>query len=357
MNREWKNVSNEMIYNTGVINLFNGVFEKNIDEKYLNWKNRENPSGESVIQLAVKEGVIGHVCLLKYKIKLFNQAIFAGQAVDTMVNPNYRRMGIFEELSKRSLERGKMEGLELVFRFPNHMALSASVSKLNTRKICDIPQYLKILNPYKATSLFTTNKIVRLAGALGFGAFKIVKSFGITKYNEYSIRNVEFFGAEYDNFWDGIKEDYKIAIERKAVYLNWRYVESPGKYFIRAVYYENQLTGFVIASIEEKKAKDGSVVRLCHIVDILCKSNHKNALGLLLNQTEMFAKERGACAISCWMLKHWFYQDKLKGVGYFQFRAPSVLAGLIISDSLKNNEEKILNEKNWYITIGDSDYV
>ncbi len=357
MNHKWENVPNEETYNHGIINLFNGVFKKNIDEKYLNWKNLDNPSGESVIQLAVQEEVIGHVCLMKYKIKLFNKVTLAGQAVDTMVNPNYRRMGIFEELSKESFERGSSEGLELVFRFPNHMALSASMSKLNTRKICDIPQYLKILNSYKATSLFTANKIIRIAGTLGFGAFRILKSFRKSKYDGYSVKEIAFFGTEYDDLWDEIKNDYKIAVERKAKYLNWRYIESPGKYFRRAIYQENQLIGFIIASIEEKKSKDGSLVRLCHIVDVLCKSNHKNALGLMLNETEIFAKEQEACAISCWMLKHWFYQNGLKRVGYFQFRAPSALAGVIISDSLKSDEEEILNENNWYITIGDSDYV
>ncbi len=338
--------------------LYKNVFGKDISPEYFKWKNIGNPNGESIIKLAVCEKkIIGYSCTMKYKMNFFGKNIMAGQPVDAMVDKDYRRQNIYESLSLMSLEDLKEQGFGLRFNFPNQAALMASIKKVNIKKVCDIPQYLKVLDGKKALGMFTGNNVLKLSGGNLLDIYGKATAVINSKGTEYEAEEIKLFDDNYDELWETVKDDFPIAVVRSSQYLNWRYFESIDDYKVFAVYNDEKLIGYIVGTIEVKVGKNGEKLILGHIADIICIKKHNKASGILIGALEDYFRNIGVCAVSCWMLNHWFYAQALKKLGFLQLRSPAVLAALPVAGNIKAMEDSIYNQDSWFITIGDSDYI
>jgi GNAT superfamily N-acetyltransferase len=89
-------------------------------EALWNWKHRQNPFGESPVLLAESAGkIIGVRAFLKWEYIRESKVIPAQRAVDTAVHPDFQGQGIFSQLTRKLLEKSRLEGTELIFNTPN----------------------------------------------------------------------------------------------------------------------------------------------------------------------------------------------------------------------------------------------
>ena len=342
----------------GVSELFKNVFDIDIKPQYFRWKNTDNPQGKSIVKIAVDgDKIIGLSCIWKFRMNILGESILAGQSVDAMVDKNHRKMSIFENMALEAIEDMKKEGVQLRFNFPNEAAYLASVNKVNIKKVCDIPQHIKILKGREALSMFSGNKLVMLAGGILLDLYRTVTTMTVKNTQKYEVREMKCFHQGFDSFWDSVKKDYPIAVERSSQYLNWRYFSNPHEYKVFAAYLDDEIIGYIVAAMEEKIGKTGEKLLLGHIADFMCTKDHKDAAVKLIIEAERYLKANGACAISCWMIKEWFYSNLLTRLAFLQLRSPSVLAALPIGDMVKAMGDFVYDYKNWYVTIGDSDYI
>lgn len=357
MSNKWQVIEYSNSCLRGIKDLFQVVFKKNSDEEYFRWQIINNPFGNSIIKLADSENrIVGHVGYYLLYLKIFNNDILCGQFMNTMVHPDFRRMGISEKLTEECIREGAEKGVQFVFRFPNKIALSAAL-KLNMVKLYNIPQYVKILKGDEVLSLFTGSRVLCSFVGLCFGLLRrLGKNFNI-KYNDYETRDIQKFNKDFDDLWQKEKFNYNIAVNRTSEYLNWRYVISPNKYKRIGIYKNNTLMGYIVMTIRNKAAKNGLNVKIGYIVDLLCARQDYLAIRILLSEAEKYLCSEGTCAISCWMLKNVFYSKHLTQARYFHFKSPVVLAGLVISNKLGSLKDKLYDSKNWFLTSGDSDYI
>lgn len=345
-------------YLTGVFRLFKDVFGKEINQEYFLWKNMNNSQGKSIIKLALKEDeVIGFSSIWMFNMEFMGKTILSGQSVDAMVHKEHRKKGIFESLAMAALDDLKNTGAQLRFNFPNEAAYKASIGRLNIKKVCDIPQYIKIFKGKEASGMFTANKLIKLGGGLLLDVYRLAKNPGKNRISNYSIIEIERFDSKFDELWNNVKNDYPIAVKRSSQYLNWRYIDSPEKYKAYGAYKNDELVGYLVTAVESKKGKGGESLILGHIADLICYKEHQDAACELIREGERKLEEAGACAISCWMIKEWFYSRILERAGFLQLRSPSVLAVLPIGDLAKAAGDGLYDNRNWYVTIGDSDYI
>ena len=336
--------------------LFRDVFDKKLDQDYFLWKNINNPHGSSIMKIAVEnDKVVGFDAHWKMRMNFMGEVIYAGQSIDAMVHREHRRKGIFESMVLDTLEVLKKEGFEIRFSFPNEAAYKASLGRINTRKVCNVPQYIKILKGKEALSMFTSNSIIKGLGGVVLDAWRSIESVNLHKKYDYSVVEINYFDETFDRLWENVKNDYPIAVERSSKYLNWRYGSSVNDYKIYGAYKDDELIGYIVTALEQKKDKGGLI--LGHIVDLICHKEHEAAVLNMIHEAEKQMKSAGACAISCWMIKEWFYARKLERSGFLQLRAPAVLAVLPVGERAKAAGEALYDHKNWYITIGDSDYM
>ena len=341
--------------------LFEEVFGKDFDLAYFKWKNANNPNGKSIIKVTFcGEQIIGYTCIMKYTMYFLGKNITVGQSVDAMVDKKFRRKGIFESIAAESIEEAKEQGMGLRFNFPNQNSYMASTKKVNIKKVCDIPQYLKLLNGSKAFGMFARNRLLKiLGGSLAniYNKIRSIRTVSMPSTAIYQIKEIKTFDHSFDELWQKVSSDFSIAVMRSSDYLNWRYAQSVNNYKIIAAFMDKELVGYIVGTTEEKVGKDGEILTLGHITDIICHSEHSEAAAKLIAAMEECLKSKNACAISCWMLKHWFYAKTLKDQGFLQLRSPSMLAVLPMDDIVKNEEDTIYDKKSWFVTIGDSDYI
>lgn len=358
MAKNWAIAEYHKDFEPGIIKLFNDVFHKGRTQGFLEWENRKNPAGQSIIKLAVDhDEVVGHACLWLFRVKLFEQQALAGQGVDGMVHPDYRKQGMYEELAFQSFEAARQQGVGVSFRFPNISALSAISSRLNVSKVCNVPQYLKILKGKDAAEMFSGNPVVSMGLGMAFDVYRLLRGRLSIKNAAYGVEEITRFGQEFDTLWQRESQLYQIAVQRDAAFLNWRYKDSPIHYQCFAAYKQGRLAGYIVGAVEEKQSKAGKIIKLGHIADIFCSTEDKEAIKLLLKEFEKYMELQGVSALSCWMLKHWFYSKELEKAGYVNLKSPSILAAGMIGDAYKGLADQLLKEENWFVTIGDSDYI
>lgn len=85
------------------------------------WKHLENPFGRSIM-LVAHDGpaVVGFRAFMRWQLNSPNTGrLQCVRAVDTATHPDYRRRGIFRQLTLAALDAAESDGVDMVFNTPN----------------------------------------------------------------------------------------------------------------------------------------------------------------------------------------------------------------------------------------------
>ncbi len=103
------------------LELFNFIFKEDMNSLWFDWKYRQNIYGDSIHVFAYDDiKLIGIRCF--WRNDLNNQISY--QPCDTAVLEEYRKMGIFSQMSKLALEKSKGS---FIYNFPNENSLPANL--------------------------------------------------------------------------------------------------------------------------------------------------------------------------------------------------------------------------------------
>lgn len=85
-----------------------------------NWKHVDNPFGPSVVMVACDGPTVAGVrALMRWDLQHGNETIKCLRAVDTATHPDYRRLGVFKDLTQLALEEARSLGFRMIFNTPN----------------------------------------------------------------------------------------------------------------------------------------------------------------------------------------------------------------------------------------------
>ena len=164
------------------------------------------------------------------------------QSGETMTAPLHQKKGLFTQLAKETYEKSKLEGIALIFGFPNENSTPGFKSKLNwvfnghmqkitlkikTIPLCELATKFPILKSvYKSYSRKRLRKYsipVNSDNAVGFNVGLIA---GIKKdldYFQYKMRNTECFFIQLDGFKMLIKLEGHLKIGTVAYFDSCRF--------------------------------------------------------------------------------------------------------------------------------------
>ncbi|MFC5190314.1 GNAT family N-acetyltransferase [Algoriphagus aquatilis] len=127
-------------------------------EALWNWKHRQNPFGPSPVLVAESAGkIIGVRAFLKWEYIHESKILLAQRAVDTAVHPDFQGKGIFSQLTRKLLEKSRLEGTDLIFNTPNRKSTPGYL-KLGWEKWDPLPIKIKPLF-FRAHSLGTDPRV------------------------------------------------------------------------------------------------------------------------------------------------------------------------------------------------------
>ncbi len=323
--------------------------------KWWDWLYGSNPRGTPKIWLAehiTTGAIIGQSAIIPVGVKVGQKIVTGFQSIDTMTHPEYRGLGIYTTLAKRAYEDAKNEGWSIGYRFPNRFSYPIAVKKLGWFDIATMQILLKPLNWANTLKLKISNRFLLRLGAIGGSLvdriFYRAKKAPIVE--GLKISRVTSFDERLNEFWNKIAPQYPIIVVKDSDYLNWRYINVPGR-------------SYVVYVAESRKIIQGFVVFRCThwqntkvvmIFDVLAQTE-QIILNLLMSVSEYCLKEE-VDLISCDMTASKLYLRAFKKNGFICL--PPMIKGRRLCAYLCDPDismDFLKNSHNWFAQSGDSD--
>jgi len=347
----------------GIIKLFENVFEGSFSLDWWKWKYISNPAGfygeEGDIWVAeTSDGeIVGHWAVIPEKMKLYSRTVTVAQAVDAATHPEYRGLGIFKSLVKSVCSDVK-ERYPFIFGFPNELYKGYEKLGWMSFRIVDFLNFLDYDIPLK--SYFKNSVKYSLAKTL-LKALKARNLFSFdvryekSKANNIKIEEITHFSSEINDFWNSLKTNYGIILERDASFLNWRFSKYLGNYrkFVAISSENDKITGYVAI----KQTSIRGIPGVLDIVDLQVSPYDEGTLFELIKFVINYAKFEALNVIHCRVPTWHHYAKILRNLGFIPVGRLLDYAiyqpRLIIYPLAKNNHPN-LNE--WFLTLADTDY-
>ena len=308
-----------------IANLFKLSFGKELNIEFWRWRYIENPFGKSVIMLMFDgEILVGHYAIIRIPVLIDGKETKAAFSMTTMTHPEYRGMGIFPKLAKDVYAECGKSGCELVFGFPNENSYGSFCKKLDWVGFGKVPAWIcKNMEKEEHQNDLTEVK--------------------------FYFKSVGYFDKKFDKLWDIAKPDCRFVVPRTSEFLNWRFLQKPGKeYHIVALYNKNKhLLGYAVYKIYDAEDEKRG-----HIIDFLFAPGNAVEEEIIDYGVAYFMRE-GVDNISCWVPSICKMEDILSERGFKRIEWPTYF-GLKYLETYKG-EKDISSFEELYITMGDSD--
>ena len=343
------------------------IGSKKISEERWRWEFKSNPYGFCIGVTEAFGRIIGHMALVFVPMKVGERILKGSQAVDLMVDPRFRRQGVFLATGKFLADKSQEKGdCEVWYGFPTNEAYFGHL-KYGWFDVCEVPILVKAMNVENAFdaisigtigNVFLKSYLFRKIGSHILQAILAVNDYlsrllfktFVGTLEDIKLVRVEYVDNRINTFWNTVSKRHNIIIARNHNYLNWRYFENPHQqYRVLIAEKKNKILGYIVLTF-----KDMHKLRKGYIVDIL--SIDESVAQVLIQMAIDYFIEKKVDLGICWMLRNSIYYNILKANGFVCF--PSMKAKLIARNSSKNPNPILLrNHRNWYITIGDSDLI
>jgi hypothetical protein len=193
------------------------------DERYWRWKHLDNPFGSSIALVATNGvgQIVGLRTFMRWSLRTGNTIVRAVRPVDTVTHPQYRRYGIFSELTQMAMNKSRNNAVDLIFNTPNKNAFPGYL-KLGWRRVSILRPLVRILNyPRFVAGLIRNCKNHRSSEPLSPDQFF---QYELPSMNEF-LKNSE--ALEQLLYTHIQRKDECLFTDQSLDYLRWRYSEYP----------------------------------------------------------------------------------------------------------------------------------
>lgn len=317
------------------------------------WQFRDNPAGEPVWALAEDhDRIVGQYAVIPTRFIVQGKASCFALSCDTMIDPDYRRQGLFTALARKVYQRIESEGrMAAVWGFPNEASLPGFTRHLDWRLLTVFPLRIAPLKPF--TALRTRLGLKKAAANTPEARQEKSNPRVCADISGLQVEPVTQFDGEYDELWHRRRDLASVIQIRDAAYLNWRYAGVPGfGYRPFAIRSGRRLLGYMVIR---------TLTLMGHFFGVLTDLfpfpvRDRLTTQLLFRFARNVCKDQGAAFMTCLMSRadpSFFRDAGLRtvpailnprkwhfGVRYAPCDAPVLGA-----------------PENWYLTYGDTDIV
>ena len=361
MKRRWSIRAYQKGDENGIFELMESVYpEKKYDRgewtRWWKWRYMDNPAGFSRIWVADHDGkIVGTRSVILVKMKISGENIMVSQNTDLMTHPDYRRQGIFSAIEKKSFDQLKDEGAYITYSFPSKMSYPRYMKSGSFFDVCVLQTPIKPLNLKNILKKRIGNdfllKICTIIGMIFINIFyKTKKS---PEIEGLTISKITSFDDRVDDFWKKISNDYAIITVRNKEYLNWRYVNVPDvDYIIYLAEKNGEICGYmVLRCMKLQELVVGCIFEVITYLDQEDVTHH-----LIAKAIEYFERE-GVDIIYCKMIVNKIFNEIFGKNGFIPLHFIFKNRFIVRINSPKISETYLKNKENWFIQLGDSDFV
>ncbi|CAD6491099.1 MAG: Acetyltransferase (GNAT) domain protein [Candidatus Argoarchaeum ethanivorans] len=369
MERKWSIRSYEKGDENGIFELMKAVpeyptLEKEKWMRWWNWKYMDNPAGVSGIWVADHDGkIVGSRSTILVKMKIAGKPVMGSQNTDLITHPNYRRQGIFSALEKKSFDQLKDDGICITYSLPGPMSYPGYMKSGSFFDTHALQTMIRPFNLENALKRRIKNefllKICAVTGNIFINIFYRAEK--RPEVNGLTITKISSFDDRVNDFWKKISNDYEIIVVRDKEYLNWRYVDIPNvRYTIYLAEEREEICGYVVLEcVKEEGLSCG------HILDIVAPLDRPEVIHSLLSKAIKYFKQESVDVIFCKMIADKIFYKIFRKNGFISSHFISFLSKrfgiwnkhVVRINSSKISETYLKDSKNWFIQLGDSDFI
>ena len=324
--------------------------KKNYWNEGWQWMYTCNPAGKPIIWLAEQNGrLVGEYPLIMVDIKVGDRLVKAGQIVDTMTHPQYRRQKIAFSLGSKSLSQLREQKALIAFGFPNAEAYPFHM-KQGWIDVCAIQSMIKPLNLKNILIGYFNldNTVANILSKLGELLLKLIfRARTPPEIDGLTISKISRFDDRFIEFWEMISKDYKIIVSRNKNYLNWRYIDAPNAmYTVYMAMINKKICGYMV--LEEKHHKELNFGR---ILDVVAPLDQKVVVQHLISKAVEHFERKEVDVISSSLVCN-RYRDCFLKMGFIPYpKSKSRFIAHKISSDI--SDEYLKESNNWFIQSGD----
>ena len=361
MERAWSVRTYEKGDEDGIFELTKAVYpEKKYNrEKWMRWWRWmyiENPAGDSRIWIADHDGkIVGQYPLVLVNMKIGEEIIKGSQNIDLMTHPDYQRQGMFFTLEKKALSEAGKEGINITYGFPNEPAYPGHL-KSGWFDICPLQVMIKPLNWKNTLKLKINNTLLLKIGAIGGRVVEhaIYQTKKAPIVRDLTITQISSFDDRINKFWiKKVSNQHQIAVIRDKEYLNWRYVDTPDiNYTIYLAEERGAICGYIVLRCVKKED-----LLFGYIFDITAPMDRMEIVHCLLSRAIEYFEDEKVDLVFCKMIANERYCKIFRKNGFISSRFIKGVGFCAYTSDLKISKTYLKDSKNWFIQLGDSDFI
>jgi len=271
--------------------------------------------------------IVGQYSTQRYEAFYFGEKMMASLSFDTGTHPDYRRQGIFKTIGDHHFKEEGKQNIHFSTGFPNENFWPGGI-KFGWHGLCPIP-------------LLENHNISKIS---------------IEKNTNYEIREIETFDEEFRGFSQNFKDQIPIYLNRTQKYLNWRFVEKPNlkdKHYnyskFKILDRSGEMKSFIVTKFFQSENQ-----KILHLVDFLAP-NDEVLYHMILRFLVEMAKTNDRNAISMFLNKCHPFSEYLKKYGFKYAETNRVY--IIRANDNTLDKDTLFEEKNHFMTMGDSDVI
>lgn len=332
--------------------LYNKIFGAKAAEenrKRWSWQYEDNPNcpvAGPEIWVAKENGlIVGQYATMPIRLKVLDRTIAGSWGMDVMVDPSTQRKGIGSRLWlywDRQVEASLGLGLSV--------SSYTLFKKLNWNDVGPVTCFSAVVDPRALLERYVGGSLARLLAPLAELLRELVLPRRRTKGGDrVSVDELsDSFGKEYDLLWENVAPEFDFVAERKARYLQWKFLNVPYiNYDIYEARRDEILSGYIIL---RRTVRNN--VPLALIVDILAHPSDHASFGKLLDKAYDWARKRGCARLQTFTLDRRI-GARLASKGFYRIPSPMQFCVRIHSDHI--SESFFCDTSRWHVSFGDSD--
>ena len=237
------------------------------------WKYIDIPLRVVIVVAVADNKIVGCNPSVIFNAKLGSEITSLGYSDDLAVDTDYRGLGIWGKI--RALKEEKVASLA---KYSFATTVSPIVLKSWVKRN-------RALLPFPVTRMVKTKDIDHLLTVqpmknellvkLGYTFLSNLNRISnlfrppIKRLDEFQITQIPEFDESIDSFWMKIKDDYNFILEKKHLYLNWRFADNDrGSHVIFQAVNEDGVLGYVVVGFKPGQS-EGQIVDLLALRDRL----------------------------------------------------------------------------------------
>jgi N-acetylglutamate synthase-like GNAT family acetyltransferase len=341
---------------TAILALFRAVFGRERSADHWRWKFAETPYPNRQISLAVaKQGgaLLGHYAVVPVPLNWMGRRILGAESVDTMVHPDARGLGLFEQLGTDCYARLRELGVGLVYGLPNRNSYPGFLRKLGWKRIGFLDSYtlrLSVREPLRrilrsGALAWLGDRVFRAALAARLAAENALLRRSLRR--KVAFRAAGRAPAGCDALWEALRSYEVISLWKDRTYLEWRYDRHPSRRF-EYCWLEQDGQIEALAVVETGHATE---VRLC---ELLTRRRDAGVGRLLVNEIARRHRRSGRRWLSFAGMDAGFFAAVFAGF-CAEPNFELVFGARAFGDPAL--DEMLSRRENWTVTRGDTDLV